>query len=627
MICPMTSRASSRSFQFRQQRVERMPPPRGRSAADTHIDCCAPSSRVVPIAMPASVEQESRRVDPGGADFCHGLSGWHGRIVRTRQPGQSRQDSPAGLRFDRGAPAAFGRMLPALAFERRLSLRQPGLAESVSCAGSPGFRARAGGRGRSVRGRCRTTPGAVGPSFFPANADTAPVRRIPTGPGASRWSPCPAGSHPPCGLPFRGRRDRAGKESPGRGPSAGPSAPFPRPPARMAPSCSTSAKRSTVVIVRNGRSRDCHPPQPSVPYAVSVDADAAVFVEIVRQQTGISLALQNRPFTVEYMKFSGYGTDSLCRCSVSHQLAVLAAPAVDRRKFQLFAALRDRSSVEIESRDLSKFIRVVKSTVIEPERELPDCPLHDGGGVGKVFNPMFMARNLQSRLKISGPSERGTDRGDLVAEPADFPARPDRWPQFANLDRGSRSIFCEHFRRSNDDPDGRFVEEGFRYQFVPVDVHYALVGFSSARRQANAVTQFVGGESPEPLFTERQPVMRGRTLTALPLLMTMVVAGNEPDGPDQIESHALAVVGDGDGGTGARSQIEPDDDIVGVCVVGVLDQFEDRQPRTADQLVAEELQQPCARPERLADFSGHQWPAAAPSADCSGPLPIGAGVA
>ena len=166
--------------------------------------------------------------------------------------------------------------------------------------------------------------------------------------------------------------------------------------------------------------------------------------------------------------------------------------------------------------------------------------------------------------------------------------------------------FCEHFRRSNDDPDGRFVEEGFRYQFVPVDVHDALVGFSGARRQANAVSQLVRGESPEPLFAERQPVMRGGTLTVLPLLMTMIVTGNEPDGPDQIESHALAVVGDGDGGTGARSQIEPDDDVVGVCVVGVLDQFEDRQPRAADQLVAEELQQPCARSERLADFSGHQ---------------------
>ena len=117
--------------------------------------------------------------------------------------------------------------------------------------------------------------------------------------------------------------------------------------------------------------------------------------------------------------------------------------------------------------------------------------------------------------------------------------------------------------------------------------------------------------------------MRGGTLTALPLLMTMIVTGNEPDGPDQIESHAIAVVGDGDGGTGARTQIEPHDDVVGVCVVGVLDQFEDRQPRAADQLVSEELQQPCARSERLADFSGHQWLAAALSAGCSGPLPIG----
>ena len=154
------------------------------------------------------------------------------RIAQPDRQNLSAGAIPAGFAVRSALRPRRARRRSAACFRRSrssafFSLRQPGgLAESVACAGSPGFRARAGGRGRSVRGRCRTTPGAGGPSFFPANADTAPVRRTPTGPGASRWSPCPAGSHPPCGLPFRGRRDRAGKESPGRGPSAGPSAPF-----------------------------------------------------------------------------------------------------------------------------------------------------------------------------------------------------------------------------------------------------------------------------------------------------------------------------------------------------------------------------------------------------------------
>ena len=47
--------------------------PCGRSAVATHIDCCDPSSRVVPVAIPASVGHGIGRVDPSRTDLHHRL--------------------------------------------------------------------------------------------------------------------------------------------------------------------------------------------------------------------------------------------------------------------------------------------------------------------------------------------------------------------------------------------------------------------------------------------------------------------------------------------------------------------------------------------------------------------------
>ena len=47
-------------------------------------------------------------------------------------------------------------------------------------------------------------------------------------------------------------------------------------------------------------------------------------------------------------------------------------------------------------------------------------------------------------------------------------------------------------------------------------------------------------------------------------------------------------------------EVKADDHFVRVRVVGVLDQFEHRQTRAADQLVAEKLQHPGSRSEWLA---------------------------
>ena len=76
---------------------------------------------------------------------------------------------------------------------------------------------------------------------------------------------------------------------------------------------------------------------------------------------------------------------------------------------------------------------------------------------------------------------------------------------------------------------------------------------------------------------------------------------------------ALAVVGHGDGRLSRRIEIEANDDLARVRIVGVLDQLEDRQPGAADQLVAKQLQDPGPWPEGLAQAAalGHSGPSGA----------------
>ncbi len=99
-------------------------------------------------------------------------------------------------------------------------------------------------------------------------------------------------------------------------------------------------------------------------------------------------------------------------------------------------------------------------------------------------------------------------------------------------------------------------------------------------------------------------VCRG-TLTAFALLLSVLMSRDEPYGPYDIWRHAFAIVGHGYLGVILGSEVKPDDSLGSVCIVSVLDQFEDRKTRTANQFVAEQLQQSCPGTKRLFNLSLH----------------------
>ena len=129
-----------------------MLPSRDKSAADTHIDCYVPSSRVVPTAMPASVEQESRHVD---VDLECPTS-QHGR------PGES----------DRAVVAQRATSITRVSGVRASSMRSRSLCRRLSSIG-PGIPCVAGRR----PGHCQP------PRFTPTGPQ--PCRLFQ--PGSHRW--------------------------------------------------------------------------------------------------------------------------------------------------------------------------------------------------------------------------------------------------------------------------------------------------------------------------------------------------------------------------------------------------------------------------------------------------------
>lgn len=101
--------------------------------------------------------------------------------------------------------------------------------------------------------------------------------------------------------------------------------------------------------------------------------------------------------------------------------------------------------------------------------------------------------------------------------------------------------------------------------------------------------EFVRGEAAKSLFPERETLAPRRPSLRQPLPLAMIVSWYEPHRAEHVQhvqGHALAVIGHGDGRLSRRIEIEANDDLVRVRIVGVPDQLEDRQPGAADQLVA-----------------------------------------
>lgn len=185
---------------------------------------------------------------------------------------------------------------------------------------------------------------------------------------------------------------------------------------------------------------------------------------------------------------------------------------------------------------------------------------------------------------------------------SDFSTRP-IGTQLPNFYPGSRPVSSKSLRCTDVDRHWRLVQIRSGDQFVPVDIDDALVGTRSSRHESDTFPEFVDGETTHPLFAERKPPMPGSSTVRPSLLLPMIIPRHEPDRAKRVERHALTIVGDNDRRLRPRIKIKRDNGFVGVCIVSVLDQLEDSQSRTTDQLVAEQLQHPGPWPERLTRFT------------------------
>ena len=107
------------------------------------------------------------------------------------------------------------------------------------------------------------------------------------------------------------------------------------------------------------------------------------------------------------------------------------------------------------------------------------------------------------------------------------------------------------------------------------------------------------GKATQTLFAKRQASVLGRPPIRQSLPLAMVVPRHQPHRPQHVRRHAFPIVGNGDRGFRIRIEIKADNDFVRVGIICVLDQFEDSQTCTADQFVAQQLQHPGHRAERL----------------------------
>jgi len=160
-------------------------------------------------------------------------------------------------------------------------------------------------------------------------------------------------------------------------------------------------------------------------------------------------------------------------------------------------------------------------------------------------------------------------------------------------------------RDSNPSPGGSSFEHhgfpsldsnrGLRKKFhllcqrPPVDIDDALWFSSSSGYQPDAISEFVSSEPSDPLFTEwKAPAAGANPLLTLPL--AMIVARNEPDIPDRLKVHAVAIIPHLDPGSATIEVDEANAHLAGAGVVGVFDQLEDGETRAGNQLITEQLQ-------------------------------------
>ncbi|KYC29506.1 hypothetical protein ACY05_03160 [Sterolibacterium denitrificans] len=117
-----------------------------------------------------------------------------------------------------------------------------------------------------------------------------------------------------------------------------------------------------------------------------------------------------------------------------------------------------------------------------------------------------------------------------------------------------------------------------------------------SRDQLNAIAQLMHGKASQPLFSEGQAIQPG-SFQCFALQFTMIMRRHEPDIPDGGKCHAIAIIFYDDGWVRGAKTLERHRDGFSICIVCILDEFKDRQAGGADELITQELQQSCTRPE------------------------------
>ena len=180
---------------------------------------------------------------------------------------------------------------------------------------------------------------------------------------------------------------------------------------------------------------------------------------------------------------------------------------------------------------------------------------------------------------------------------AHLPTGPVSFPEIGDRDAGAGPVSTEGGGVSGTYPNRRIGQILLPDQSFPVYRHEALPACVESSDHVDAISQLVGREPAESLLAERKPAppcpLQGRSLPR-----AMVVPRYEPDVSDGFQRHSVAVVFDDDRRIGAPDISQGDSDHPGVRIVGVLHQLEDGEPGRADELVAEELEEARARPER-----------------------------
>ena len=118
------------------------------------------------------------------------------------------------------------------------------------------------------------------------------------------------------------------------------------------------------------------------PDTVAVDSDAAVLVEIIGHQAGVSKPAQHFPVAVEHVEYAFDRADPLGGRRVRNDFAVHPAVVRVGRELQRVARSGDGARIQVESGRGAELVLVVQVRAVQAESERPRGPFEYGCEVG-----------------------------------------------------------------------------------------------------------------------------------------------------------------------------------------------------------------------------------------------------